>query len=79
MPSGGQQTSQRPVPTWSWQRPEGPSKRPAADGQPRYYGRTSQGKTAIFPQLAGGNELVAVRITRTTSHTLFGDRIDEAV
>ncbi|MCY3667900.1 MAG: TRAM domain-containing protein, partial [Gemmatimonadetes bacterium] len=58
---------------------EGPSKRPAADGQPRYYGRTPQGKTAIFPQPAASNELVSVHVARTTSHTLFGDRIDDAV
>ena len=58
---------------------EGPSKRPAADGQPRYYGRTPQGKTAIFSQPAASNELVSVHIARTTSHTLFGDRIDDAV
>ena len=56
---------------------EGPSKRPAADGQPRYYGRTPQGKTAIFPQPAASNSLVSVQISRTTSHTLFGDRTDD--
>jgi len=55
---------------------QGPSKRPAADGQPRYYGRTRQGKTAIFPQTAAPNQLVSIRISHATSHTLFGERIN---
>ena len=55
---------------------EGPSKRPAADGKPRYYGRTRQGKTAIFTQEVEANEVVNLHIEDTTSHTLFGTLVD---
>lgn len=51
---------------------EGPSKRPTAEGQPCFFGRTRQGKTAIFTQEVAANEIVEVEIDRTTSHTLFG-------
>ncbi|HIL08790.1 MAG TPA: tRNA (N6-isopentenyl adenosine(37)-C2)-methylthiotransferase MiaB [Candidatus Latescibacteria bacterium] len=52
---------------------EGPSKRPAKDGQPRFYGRTRQGKTAILTQEIQANEIVNIRVTDTTSHTLLGE------
>ena len=52
---------------------EGPSKRPAKDGQPRFYGRTRQGKTAIFTQEIQRNEIVNIRVADTTSHTLLGE------
>ncbi len=55
---------------------EGPSKRPAADGKPRYYGRTRQGKTAIFTQEVEANEVINLHIEDTTSHTLFGTLVD---
>ena len=55
---------------------EGPSKRPAADGKPRYYGRTRQGKTAIFMQELEANEVINLHIEDTTSHTLFGTLVD---
>ena len=55
---------------------EGPSKRPAADGKPRYYGRTRQGKTAIFTQDVEANEIINLHIEDTTSHTLFGTLVD---
>ena len=51
---------------------EGPSKRPAEDGKPRYYGRTRQGKTVIFEEETAANEIVRIAVDRTTSHTLFG-------
>ncbi|MDP6701243.1 MAG: tRNA (N6-isopentenyl adenosine(37)-C2)-methylthiotransferase MiaB, partial [Candidatus Latescibacteria bacterium] len=51
---------------------EGPSKRPAEDGKPRYYGRTRQGKTVIFEEETAANEIVSIAVERTTSHTLFG-------
>ena len=55
---------------------EGPSKRPAADGKPRYYGRTRQGKTAIFVQEVEANKVINLHIEDTTSHTLFGTLVD---
>ena len=55
---------------------EGPSKRPAKDGQPRYYGRTRQGKTAIFTQEIQANEVIRVLVSDTTSHTLLGEVIE---
>ena len=51
---------------------EGPSKRPAEDGKPRYYGRTRQGKTVILDEQVTTNEIARVAVDRTTSHTLFG-------
>ena len=54
---------------------EGPSKRPAADGSPRYYGRTRQGKTAIITQQVQTNEIVDIHVEDTTSHTLLGNLV----
>ncbi len=54
---------------------EGPSRRRAADGRERYYGRSPQNKTVIFPQPAEPNSLVAVSIESNTSHTLLGQLI----
>jgi tRNA-2-methylthio-N6-dimethylallyladenosine synthase len=51
---------------------EGPSRRSSA-GKPTFYGRSPQGKVVAFPQETLANSLVHVRITRATSHTLFGD------
>jgi tRNA-2-methylthio-N6-dimethylallyladenosine synthase len=51
----------------------GPSKRKAKDGRKRYFGRSPQSKTVIFPQPAEPNSLVEVDITSNTSHTLFGE------
>jgi tRNA-2-methylthio-N6-dimethylallyladenosine synthase len=53
---------------------EGPSKRQQAQTR-TYYGRTPQGKTAIFAQEAAANSLVQVRVERATSHTLFGELV----
>ena len=54
---------------------EGISKRRAKDGRNRYYGRSPQGKTVVFPQQATANSLVAIDIDRNTSHTLFGNLV----
>ncbi len=54
---------------------EGPSRRPATDGSPRYYGRTRQGKTAIFTQQVQTNEIVEIHVENTTSHTLLGNLV----
>ena len=55
---------------------EGPSRRPAPDGTTRYYGRTPQNKTLIFPEAFPANTLVDIEVERNTSHTLFGSRVD---
>ena len=54
---------------------EGPSKRKSQDGKTRYYGRSPQGRTIVFPQQAAINSTVNVRIDSVTSHTLYGTRI----
>ena len=51
---------------------EGPSRRPAPDGTIRYYGRTPQNKTLIFPEAVPANTLINIEVERHTSHTLFG-------
>ena len=51
---------------------EGPSRRSGPEG-PTIYGRSPQSKVTVFPQEAQTHSLVQVRITRATSHTLFGD------
>ena len=55
---------------------EGPSRRPAPDGTTRYYGRTPQNKTLIFPEAFPANTLVDIKVERNTSHTLFGSCVD---
>jgi len=55
---------------------EGPSRRPAPDGTTRYYGRTPQNKTLIFPEAFPANTLVDIEVERNTSHTLFGSCVD---
>ena len=54
---------------------EGPSKRQADQGC-THYGRSEQGKVVVFPQEAAFNSLVAARIEKATSHTLFGNLVD---
>lgn len=54
---------------------EGLSKRQNPKG-PTYYGRSPQGKTAVFTQEAIPNTLVQVYINRVTSHTLFGNLVE---
>ncbi|MEE3042643.1 MAG: tRNA (N6-isopentenyl adenosine(37)-C2)-methylthiotransferase MiaB [Candidatus Latescibacterota bacterium] len=51
---------------------EGRSRRPDADGQPTYFGRSPQGKVTILSDPVEMNQLVQVKIERTTSHTLYG-------
>ena len=55
---------------------EGPSRRSAKSGTTCNYGRSPQGKTVVFPEAADPNSTVGVRVDRTTSHTLYGTRID---
>lgn len=54
---------------------EGPSRRKSPDGSERYYGRSPQNKTVIFPQPAATNSLVKVFVESNTSHTLLGNII----
>ncbi|NKB70269.1 MAG: tRNA (N6-isopentenyl adenosine(37)-C2)-methylthiotransferase MiaB [Candidatus Latescibacteria bacterium] len=54
---------------------EGPSKRKGPNGA-NNYGRSPQGKVVVFPQDAAANTRVQIKVERTTSHTLFGDRVD---
>ncbi len=51
---------------------EGPSRRPSPDGSTRYYGRTPQNKTVVFPEATASNEIIEVEVESHTSHTLFG-------
>jgi tRNA-2-methylthio-N6-dimethylallyladenosine synthase len=51
---------------------EGPSKRPAADGMSRYYGRTAQGQAVIFTEAISADEVFIVEIADTTSRMLSG-------
>ena len=51
---------------------EGPSKRSAADGLSRYYGRTAQGKAVIYTEAISADEVFIVEIADTTSRTLSG-------
>ncbi|MFT5088292.1 MAG: tRNA-2-methylthio-N6-dimethylallyladenosine synthase [Candidatus Latescibacterota bacterium] len=53
----------------------GLSRRKAKDGHERYFGRSPQNKTVIFPQPTEPNSLVEVFIESNTSHTLFGDKV----
>ncbi len=55
---------------------EGPSRRSAKSGTPCNYGRSSQGKTVVFPEAAEPNSLIEVRVDRVTSHTLYGTQIE---
>ena len=54
---------------------EGPSRRQSAE-TPNMFGRSPQGKTVIFPQPAPPNSLLDVTIDSTTSHTLFGNAVN---
>ena len=50
---------------------EGPSRRPAPDGTIRYYGRTPQNKTLIFPEAVPANTLVDIEVERPLTHAFW--------